>query len=49
MRRGRKGDHMRIVTAVYELLATLADWLRCGDLAGHLLAWLEVVKYGESW
>jgi len=39
----------RIVTAVNELLATLADWLRCGDLAGHLLAWLEVVKYGESW
>ena len=39
---------MHIVTALYELAATLADWLQCGDLAGHLLAWLEVVRYGRE-
>ena len=27
-----------------ELRATLADWRECGDLAGHVAAWLQVIR-----
>jgi hypothetical protein len=33
--------------ALAELRATLADVARCGDLAGHLVAWWDVVT-GET-
>ncbi len=32
------------MAAIRELAATWQDWRECGDLRGHLRAWLEVVR-----